>query len=195
MIPFERVGDDLVAELDDLEVTLVTSLVAQICDLLGGAAEQGGAPASGGGDDPFARWADEMTAEPLDRSDPLVRRLFPDASADDLTAAEHRRFSEDALRRGRIEDSGVVLADLEATGNGQRPLVVTDEHLGAWLKTLNGVRLGLAVRLGIEDSDDHDALERLSARDPRAQLVSLYDWLGAVLESLLEASARPGGAR
>lgn len=191
MIPFERVDGDLVAELDDLEVSLLASLVGQVSDLLGGSPGQGYAGASGAGDDPFARWADEMSAEPLDRSDPVVRRLFPDASADDLTAAEHRRLSEDALRRGRVEDSGVVLADLEATGNGRRPLVVTDEHLGAWLKTLNGVRLALSVRLGIETTEDHDDLERLSPRDPRAQVVSLYDWLGAVLESLLEASARP----
>ena len=37
MIPFHRDGTDLVAELDDFEVALVTSLVAQVNELIGGA--------------------------------------------------------------------------------------------------------------------------------------------------------------
>ena len=80
-----------------------------------------------------------------------------------------------------------MLADLAATDEGGLPLVVAPDHAEAWIKTLNGVRLSLAVRLGIESESDHDALERLPARDPRTQLVALYDWLGTVLESLLEA--------
>ena len=39
MIPFHRDGTDLVAELDDFEVALVTSLVAQVNELIGGAGE------------------------------------------------------------------------------------------------------------------------------------------------------------
>ena len=66
MIPFHRDGTDLVAELDDFEVALVTSLVAQVNELIGGAGE----PAAS--DDPFARWARELRSEPLDRSDPVV---------------------------------------------------------------------------------------------------------------------------
>ena len=182
MIPFHRDGTDLVAELDDFEVALVTSLVAQVNELIGGAGE----PAAS--DDPFARWARELRSEPLDRSDPVVARLFHDAYEDEVAAAEHRRFSQDALRRQRITDSEVVLADLAATADGKEPLVVAKADLDAWLKTLNGVRLSLAVRLGIESEDDHADLEKLPARDPRTQLVALYDWLGLVLESLLDAA-------
>ncbi len=184
MIPFQRDGGELVAELDDFEVALVASLVAQVMELIGGAGE---APAS----DPFARWADELNGPALDRSDPVVARLFPDAYEDDaVAAAEHRRYSEDAHRRQRIADSEVVLADLAATQDGEEPLVVAVADVDAWLKTLNGVRLSLAVRLGIESEEDHADLERLPARDPRTQLVSLYDWLGLVLESLLDALHR-----
>lgn len=182
MTPFVLEGDDLVAELDDFEVALVVSLVSQVRELIGGA---GGPEAS---DDPFARWAREMGSAPLDRSDPVVARLFPDAYSDEAASAEHRRFSQDALRQARIDDSEVVLADLAATQDGQEPVVVALSDLDAWLKTLNGVRLSLAVRLGIESESDHADLERLPARDPRTQLVALYDWLGLVLESLLEAA-------
>lgn len=182
MTPFVREGDDLVAELDDFEVALVTSLVTQVSELIGGAG------ASHPAEDPFARWAREMGSAPLDRSDPVVARLFPDAYADEAAAAEHRRFSQDALRQARIDDARVVLSDLAATKDGAEPLVVAVADLDVWLKTLNGVRLSLAVRLGIESESDHADLERLPARDPRTQLVALYDWLGLVLESLLEAA-------
>ncbi|HHU38332.1 MAG TPA: DUF2017 domain-containing protein [Propionibacterium sp.] len=182
MIPFERDGHELVSELDDFEVALISSLVAQVSELIG----SGGVEASS---DPFAQWAREMRGSaPLDRSDPVVARLFPDAYNDEAAAAEHRRYSQDALRRERIEQSCVVLADLAATRDGEEPLVIALEDVDAWLRTLNGVRISLAVRLGIESESDHAALEKLSARDPRTQLVALYDWLGFVLESLLEAA-------
>ncbi len=47
------------------------------------------------------------------------------------------------------------------------------------------------MRLGIESESDHTALQALSARDPRTQLVSLYDWLAYMLESLIEAGEAP----
>ncbi|MFT3875466.1 MAG: DUF2017 domain-containing protein [Propioniciclava sp.] len=182
MKPFVRDGAAFVARLDDFEVALVSSLVSQVAELIGDA----GAPEAS--EDPFARWAREFSPAPLDRSDPVVARLFPDAYDDELAAAEHRRYSQDALRRARIDDSHLVLSDLDATGDGRFPLVVADDHVSAWMKTINGVRLSLSVRLGIESEDDHEELLALSARDPRTQLVSLYDWLGYVLESLIEAA-------
>lgn len=187
MTPFTKDGTDLVAELDDFEVALVASLVTQVVDLIGGAAE---AEAS----DPFSRWASELQGDTvLDRSDPVVLRLFPDAyDGDPAASAEHRRYSQDAQRRQRIADSEVVLADLAATLDGEEPLVVSIADVDAWLKTLNGVRLSLAVRLGIESESDHRDLERLPARDPRTQLVALYDWLGLVIESLLDALHHQG---
>lgn len=185
MTPFLREGDTFVCELDDFEVALVASLVSQVAELIGDGA------ASDAPGDPFARWAREFSPAPLDRSDPVVARLFPDAYEDEGAAAEHRRYSQDALRQARIDDSGVVLTDLEATDEGARPLVVACDHFEAWAKTINGVRLSLAVRLGIESEGDHIALQALSARDPRTQLVSLYDWLAFMLESLIEAGETP----
>lgn len=183
MIPFSKDGDHLVSELDDFEVALVASLVTQVTELIGGSA---GPEAS---DDPFSRWAREMRGSArLDRSDPVVARLFPDAYEDEAAAAEHHRFSHDALRRDRLAASAVVLADLAATREGAEPLVVALDDVDAWLKTINGVRLSLAVRLGIESEADHADLARLPVRDPRTQLVALYDWLALVLESLVDAA-------
>lgn len=185
MRAFERDGDTLVADLEDYEVAMLASLVEQLNELLGDTGERP-APAS---DDPFDRWEVGFGGvTPLDHDDPLVQRLFPDAYADDHAAAEDfRRFTEDELRRSRIRAGHVVLRDLRATREGRRPLVVAQSHADAWLQTVNGLRLSLSVRLGIVDEHSHTELEALPARDPRSQLMSLYDWLGFVLESLVDA--------
>lgn len=183
MIGFARDGDDLVAEMEEVEVTLLSSLVGQVNDLLGAGAQDRDP------DDLFSWWEGSFGAGvALDSDDPVIARLFPDAYADDaVAAAEHRRFTQDEQRRARVADASLVLADLERTDGGRGPLVVAPGHVGAWLKTLNGVRLALAVRLGIEAESDHEHLERLSVRDPRSQIVALYDWLAVVLESLLDS--------
>lgn len=179
---FERDGTDLVTEIDEVEVALLASLVAQVTELIGGHPDAVG-------DDPFDQWAAELGAggPQLDRSDPVVARLFPDAYADPDAAAEHRRLAGEGLRRARVADADVVLAGLAATQEGEQPLVIPADDLEAWAKTLNGVRLSLAMRLGIESEHDHEHLQRLGVRDPRSQLLALYDWLGEVLESLLTA--------
>lgn len=185
MIPFSRRGEDLVAHVDGFEAALMISLVGQVAELLGGRAPR--AQSS----DPFAQWESEF--EPgveLDRSDPVIARLFPDAYEDAGAAGEHHRFSQEALRRDRIADSDAVLAVLGDVGEDGGELVVPADAAEAWLRVFNGVRLSLAVRLGIETDTDHADLEALSTRDPRSQIVDLYDWLGLVLESLLDALHR-----
>ncbi|WP_342371900.1 DUF2017 domain-containing protein [Propioniciclava soli] len=186
MIGFRREGDALVAEFEEVEVALVSSLVAQVDELLGGG-QVGVAP--GPSEDPFDAWAGEFgDGVALDDADPVIARLFPDPYPDDpVASAEHKRYTRDALRRGRVDDAQHVLADLDATQGGEHPLVVDVAHAEAWIKTLNGVRLSLAVRLGIESDADHRGLERMSPRDPRYQVVAIYDWLAVVLESLLES--------
>lgn len=182
MKAFRADGVRFTAKLEEVEVALLTSLVEQLCDLLGDGPDADS-------DDPLARWAsDAAAARRLDRGDPVIQRLFPDAYADDRVAAEEfHRYTADEQRRGRLAAAHLVLADLAATHAGRRPVTVASGHVDAWLKTVNSVRLSLAVRLGIEAEDDHEELERLHADDPRAYVLELYDWLGFVLESLLEA--------
>lgn len=184
MIPFSRSGTDLVAEVDGFEAALLASLVGQVAELLGGSAA---GPASEG-EDPFTQWEREFDpGVELDRSDPVIERLFPDAYADPGAAGEHHRLSQERLRQSRVEEAGRVLAVLAGLGDDGGVLVVPQQDAETWLKVFNGVRLSLAVRLGIESEADHLDLEALPPRDPRAQIVDLYDWLGMVLESLLEA--------
>jgi hypothetical protein len=177
-------GGVLEAEIEEFEVALLTSLAEQLQQLLGGEDE----PVDPGLD-AFSWLAASAGREvELDRSDPLIERLFPPAYLDDPRAAEDfRRFTEDEARRARVAQARVVLDDLAATLDGARPLRVTPERAEAWLKTINALRLSLSVRLGITDEDSLAALEKLGPRDPMTPLLDLYDWLGFVLESLLDA--------
>lgn len=183
MRAFERRGEHLEAHLEEFEVALLASLCEQLQQLLGGAEMP-----DLRGLDPFQRLiAEHGSSVELDRDDPLIRRLFPDAYGDGARDQEFRRYTQDESRRSRVADAAIVLADLEATREGSEPLRVPLGHVDAWLKTINSLRLSLAVRLGIVDEASLNALGRLPARDPRTHLVDIYDWMGFVLESLLQA--------
>lgn len=180
---FERHGALIETDLDAGEVDLLVTLAASLIDLLGGAEDAPGA------DDPLAWLASGQEAfERLDRDDPAVVRLFPDAYAHDPDAsAEFRRFRGDDARRAKVNAAQRVLADLDATKRGALLLRIAPEGVQAWITTLNNLRLVLAARLGIETDADWDALDELVRDDPREYQVAVYEWLGAVLESLLEA--------
>ncbi|MBN9170383.1 MAG: DUF2017 family protein, partial [Microbacterium sp.] len=92
------------------------------------------------------------------------------------------------LLHRRAEDAAIVLASIGAhtTKNAAASdartthIVRLDpEQLRAWLRTLAALRLVLAIRLGIDDEDDHDE------DDPR---FGVYDWLGYRLEGLVHAA-------
>lgn len=185
MRAFHRLGDAVETELDEFEVALLTSLTEQLEQLLGGTDDDPDPERL----DAFA-WlaASQGSRVELDHDDPLIERLFPAAYPGDARAsADFRRFTEDDARLERLRFARDVLADLAATRSGAEPLLIPVQRVDAWLKTINALRLSLSVRLGITDEASLDALAHLSARDPRTQIVAIYDWLGFVLESLIEA--------
>jgi hypothetical protein len=117
-------------------------------------------------------------------ADPILARLLPDAYADDADAsAEFRRYTEISLRSGKVAAAQTVLATLPESGGKVR---LKTEDAQAWLRALNDVRLSLGVVLGVTDDFD-DQMDDLSAEDPRAAYVGVYQWLGYLQESLVEA--------
>ncbi|MGW9114942.1 DUF2017 family protein [Microbacterium sp. NPDC055683] len=109
--------------------------------------------------------------------DPALERLTPSAYRDDAeAAAEFRGLTRDDLLRRRADDAGVVLAGIDRG----TPLELDAEETNAWLRTLAAVRLVLATRLGIDQSDD-----LVDRHEPR---FALYDWLGYRLELLVLAA-------
>jgi hypothetical protein len=180
---FKRTGSLIRMRLSDYETGLLASLVGQLAELI--EAEAGAADPDTS--DPFELWQAELaTSEPLDRTDPVIARLFPDAYPDDPAAsAEFRRLTQTRQRTDRRDQAEVVLAALEECDGGSRPVQIPLAELDAWLKTLTALRLSLASRLGIRTADDLDGMEALGDDDPRSYVYRVYEWLAYVTESLI----------
>ena len=162
------------------QASIVRSLVGQIIELV--TAEADPERPAPGQDDLAAQLGLSDNAELP--ADPILARLLPDAYADDPdAAAEFRRYTEIGLRSGKVAAAQTVLDTLPADG-GKVKLKTQDAQ--AWLRALNDVRLSLGVVLGVTDDFD-DQLEELSADDPRAAYIGVYQWLGYLQESLVEA--------
>lgn len=126
-----------------------------------------------------------------DADDAGIARLSPTPYPDDPEAA--RDFAEatrDDLLARRIADAEVVrndlrefrsLADGLSEDEALRSTDIRIRHrdVDPWLRTLNGIRLVLAARLGVDHEDDHDT------DDPR---FGLYDWVGYRIELLIDAA-------
>jgi hypothetical protein len=116
--------------------------------------------------------------------DPVLARLLPDAYREDPDAsAEFRRYTEESLRSGKINSAQAVLASLPAEGG---EVVLSEPECQQWLWALNDVRLALGVRLGITDENE-DLTEGLSADEPRAAYIWVYQWLAYLQDSLIES--------
>ncbi|GAA5029916.1 DUF2017 domain-containing protein [Microbacterium fluvii] len=120
-------------------------------------------------------------------ADPALQRLSPPVYPDDAEAsAEFRALTADDLHDRRRADAQLLLTSLgelaEPTATdhepAQHPLPLDRLTAQAWLRTLAGVRLVLATRLGVADDDAHDD------DDPR---FAVYDWLGYRLDNLVGA--------
>jgi Domain of unknown function (DUF2017) len=181
------------------QAAIIRSLVGQIAELVGGDDEDSGPPAgtgagAGAGADADAEMRpdspDDLVARlGLSRStelpdDPVLARLLPDAYRDDPAASgEFRRYTEQDLRSGKVAAAMTVLQTLPASGGRVR---LSESEAGAWLRSLNDVRLALSVRLGV--TEDFEAqVEEIDADDPRSAYVWVYQWLAFLQDSLVEA--------
>ncbi|MEU9996852.1 DUF2017 domain-containing protein [Streptomyces sp. NPDC050848] len=179
-------GGGAAVELDEVEVSILRSLAVQLMELLG----PGDEPVEG--EDPLAALFAEGPSEAP--SDPALKRLFPDAYADESeelrsAAADFRRFTENDLRARKRQDALAVIRSLDAltpTGEDGAVLKLTADESQAWLGALNDLRLTIGTRLEVTDEDESGELYRLPDSDPRKPMVMAYLWLGALQESLVE---------
>jgi hypothetical protein len=182
---FRATSGGATARFAAAQAAIIRSLVSQVAELVGG--EGGSAPEP----------ADEDMAAQLGLSeqlgvadatklpdDPILARLLPDAYGDDPEASgEFRRYTEMGLRSGKVAAAQTVLDTLPASG-GRVRLSAADAQ--AWLRALNDVRLSLGVVLGVTDDFD-DTVATLTADDPRAAYIGVYQWLAYLQESLVDA--------
>jgi hypothetical protein len=165
MTLFRRRGGQIIATLQRQEVQVLRQCITEMAALL---------------DD-----------EP-DRDDPAVERLFPDVYPEDpIEAAEFRRFTEADLKAAKLDQARAVLDSLAPSGGEVR---LDESTADVWLRAINDVRLVLGTRLGVEDDTDLEAeLDAAVGRDPsspRVNQLSVYFYLGILLESLVDAITR-----
>lgn len=132
----------------------------------------------------IAELSTQLTGMLANRSedDPALQRMLPDAYPDDEGAsAEFRRFTADGLVERKLANASALLGSIGsamAAGNAAT-LRLDPPTVQAWLRSIGDLRLTIATRLGIEQDGDEG-----SPGDPMADL---YDWLGYVQGSLVDA--------
>ena len=179
----------VIANFTGFEADLLRSLASQLVELL---RNEAAVPREGR--DPFEAMMDFSgpTSAP---EDPVLARLFPTAYPhDEEAAAEFRRFTEGSLRDGKAAAAVTIIDRLEEAGlpselreDGLMIDVELDEPTAeTWLRSFTDLRLALATRLGVEDGDEA-VWDALPDEDPRAQAHDIYDWVGYLQETLVEA--------
>jgi hypothetical protein len=178
----------MTAAFDPAEANVIANLAGQVIELL---RDRNGEQVADA--DPLVRELG-MGGPTQPPEDPVLRRLLPDAYRDDPgDAAEFRRFTESALTSAKVANAETVLASLAAGGldpasGADDPVEIElgPHEVQAWLRCLTDIRLSLAVRLGIETEEDAMLLE--NSPDPAmVAMGELYDWLGYVQETLVQA--------
>jgi hypothetical protein len=178
----------IIATFSGFEADLLRSLASQLVELL-----RNEAAAPHEHVDPLEAMLsfDGPTTEP---DDPVLARLFPSAYDDVEASAEFRRFTEGTLRDGKAAGAAAIIDTLEEAGLPPElgaAKVVIDVELDepaalSWLKSFTDLRLALATRLEVEQ-DDEAFWRSLPEDDPRSQAHDIYEWIGALQETLVDA--------
>ncbi len=160
MRPFQWRGDRLVADLDPHEAELLKQLVGEIQDLL--------------------QALDSSASDGGTERDPVAARLLPDGHREDPElAADYRWLTEEGLRREKLADAAIVL---DTMGQDGCRVELDADGAHAWLRTLNDVRLGIGVRLDVQESDD----PLMRAEESGDVRWAAYSWLTAIQGLLVD---------
>ena len=178
-----------VATFTAFEADLLRSLAAQLIELL-----RNEAATTSHETDPLEQLLDFSgpTSAP---EDPVLARLFPTAYPDDEEAAgDFRRFTESTLRDGKAGAAAAIIDTLEEAGLPTEPedglfidVELDEPEAMTWMRSFTDLRLAIATRLGIEEGDE-DYWFSLPEDDPRVQVHDIYDWLGFLQETLVQAA-------
>ncbi len=115
-------------------------------------------------------------------TDPVLERLFPQASDDPEEAALYRELVGSELKAVKVEALRLVADRL-----GQRgPLEtsIPEEEWDAWLSLLTDMRLAIGTRMQVTEAMMEAELD---PEDPDTPAMSVLHWLGWVQGSMLAA--------
>jgi len=179
----------VIANFTGFEADLLRSLASQLVELL---RNEAAVPRDTA--DPFEALMD-FSGPTVEPEDPVLARLFPTAyPGDEESSSEFRRFTEGTLRDGKAKAACTVIDGLEEAGlppelaeDGLMIDVELDEPTAeTWLRSFTDLRLALATRLEVEEGDE-DFWHALPDEDPRAQAHDIYEWVGYLQETLVDA--------
>lgn len=182
----------VIATFSGFEADLLRSLASQLVELL---RDQAAAPTEVA--DPLEAMFD-FSGPVTEPDDPVLARLFPTAYPDDPeAAADFRRYTEQGLRHGKAEAACAIIDTLEEAGlptdTFEDGLMIdvelTPEEAETWMRSFTDLRLALATRLGIEE-DDEERWAAMADDDPRSQAHDIYEWVGYLQETIVEALSR-----
>ena len=183
-------GQGLRLLLDHDEAAMLDQLVAQLIQLLQSHSSTALDP-----DPLFASL--EVGGSDATPDDPALARLFPDAYEQDAAAGAFRSVTEQGLLNRKLQDAMDVTAALGLGGgapeNGALVEVdISHATLPAWVRTVTALRLAIAARIGFGDQQDRSRL--LDDEETRGTVL-VFDWLAAILESVLAIveSGEPDG--
>ena len=164
------------------EASALDALAAQVATML--ADGDSGAPSAEA--DPLEAMVG-LTTEPVAApDDPALRRLLPDAYADETMSGEFRRLMDSELRRQKTEALDELRRAVEGAGDDGVKLKLTLDQAETWLRALTDIRLVLGTRLDVTE-DLEDRWANLRPDDPMAPLLAAYEWLGWLQESVVLA--------
>ncbi|WCC79376.1 DUF2017 family protein [Cutibacterium equinum] len=133
--------------------------------------------------DPFAFWESQFSGP---QDDEVSRSILPSAYRGDdaADAGFHARHDVEEVA-ARWQDAQALRTDLDTL---QRTGVIpmNPQTTQRWLRTVNALRVMMATRLGITDQISADEVARLAQEDVDAQEERVYEWLGFVVEVLVE---------
>lgn len=170
------------------EAQLLDQLTSQLIDLL--------QSHSGTALDPDPLFASlEVGGSSETPDDPALARLFPDAHEEENAASVFRQVTEQGLLNRKLQDASEVanalglpripdfLPDVADLGSAEPiEVMISAAAFPAWLRHLTALRLAVAARIGLDRDEDHD---RLLGDEETRGTVLVFDWIAAILESLL----------
>jgi hypothetical protein len=180
----------LSAEFEPEEVALLSQLARETAELVEDWRSGSETPADDVWRSSSESRSNTQSETPAD--DPAMLRLLPDAYRDDAdAAAEFRRFTADGLAERKAATARAVVASIGTESTRATTVRLDEPAVQSWLRALTDIRLVLATRLGIE----HDGDRGYADSDAAILLSDIYDWLGIVQSSILDAlTERPGRA-
>ena len=181
----------VIATFTGFEADLLRSLASQMVELLRNERAEPAAPSA----DAFEALMAEFSGATTIPEDPVLARLFPTAYPDDEeAAADFRRFTEGGLRDGKAGAAALIIDTLEDAGLPEElredglviDVELTPEDAETWMRAFTDIRLALATRLGVEAGDE-DYWHSLPEDDARAKAHDIYEWVGYLQETIVEA--------